>query len=58
MFFVVVGTRPRCIINEFAWAARINIFIFRCHTVTKGLVAPWWYNAIFFRTGSSVILNN
>ena len=25
MFFVVVGTRPRCIINEFAWAARINI---------------------------------
>ena len=37
MFFVVVGTRPKCIINVFAWAARINILIFQCHAVTNGI---------------------
>ena len=36
-FFVVFGTRPKCIINEFAWAARINNKIFQCHTVTNGI---------------------
>ena len=36
MFFVVVGTPPKCILNEFAWAAKFNILILQCHTVTNG----------------------
>ena len=32
MFFVVVGTPPKCILNEFAWAAKFNILILQCHT--------------------------
>ena len=37
MFFVVVGTPPKCILNEFAWAAKFNILILQCHTVTNGI---------------------
>ena len=36
MFFVVVGTHTKCIINEFALDVRIDILIFQCHTVTNG----------------------
>ena len=37
MFFVVVGTHTKCVINEFALDARIDILIFQCHTVTNGI---------------------
>ena len=37
MFFVVVGTHTKCIINEFALDVRIDILIFQCHTVTNGI---------------------
>ena len=37
MFFVVVGTQTKCVINEFALDARIDILIFQCHTVTNGI---------------------
>ena len=37
MFFVVVGTHPKCVINEFALDARIDVLIFQCHTVTNGI---------------------
>ena len=36
MFFYVVDTHTKCIINDFAPAPRTNIFIFQCHTVTHG----------------------
>ena len=36
MFFVVVGTHTKHVINEFALDARINILICQCHTVTNG----------------------
>ena len=35
MFFVVVGTHTKCVINEFALDARVDILIFQCHTVTN-----------------------
>ena len=37
MSFVVVGTHTKCVINEFALYARIDILIFQCHTVTNGI---------------------
>ena len=37
MFFVVVGTHTKCIINEFALDVGIDILIFQCHTVTNGI---------------------
>ena len=37
MVFVVVGTHTKCVINEFALDARIDILIFQCHTVTNGI---------------------
>ena len=37
MFFVVVGTHTKCVINEFALDARTDILIFPCHTVTNGI---------------------
>ena len=37
MCFVVVGTHTKCVINEFALDARIDILIFQCHTVTNGI---------------------
>ena len=36
MFFYVVGTHTKCIINDFSPAPRTNIWIFKCHTVTHG----------------------
>ena len=36
MFFYVVDTHTKCIINDFAPAPRTNILIFQCHTVTHG----------------------
>ena len=36
-FFVVVGTHTKCVINEFALDARIDVLIFQCHTVTNGI---------------------
>ena len=36
MFFYVVGTHTKCIINDFAPAPRIDICIIQCHTVTHG----------------------
>ena len=45
MFFVVVGTHTKCVINEFALDARIDILIFQCHTVTNGIDlrrSPHW----------------
>ena len=37
MFLFVVGTHTKCVINEFALDARIDILIFQCHTVTNGI---------------------
>ena len=36
MFFVVVGTHTKSVINKFAPGARIIFLIFQCHTVTNG----------------------
>ena len=36
MFFVVVGTHSKCVINDFTLTTRIDILIFQCHTVTNG----------------------
>ena len=45
MFFYVVGTHTKCIINDFAPAPRIDICIIQCHTVTNGTdlrKSPLW----------------
>ena len=45
MFFYVVDTHTKCIINDFAPAPRTNILIFQCHTVTHGTdlrKSPLW----------------
>ena len=36
MFFYVVGTHTKCIINDFSPAPKTNIWISKCHTVTHG----------------------
>ena len=36
MFFVVVGTHSKCVINDFTLTTRIDILIFQRHTVTNG----------------------
>ena len=36
MFFVVVGTHSKCVINAFTLTRRIDILLFQCHTVTNG----------------------